>query len=88
MRRVACAQSPPAYRPQRPTASRDRIPALRRPTLYIPESGAGSLMTILGAVESARPLKTNGSKKRRNHRQKSSFIVKTGVNPLNSLNNQ
>jgi len=35
-----------------------------------------------------KPLKTNGSKKRRNHRQKSSFIVKTGVNPLNSFNNR
>jgi len=38
--------------------------------------------------KSFNPLKTNETKKRRNHRQKSSFIVKTGVNILNSLNNQ
>jgi len=28
------------------------------------------------------PLKTNGSKKHRSHRQKSSNVVKTGLNPL------
>jgi hypothetical protein len=38
--------------------------------------------------KSAKSLKTNGSEKRRNHRQKSSFIVRTGVSPLNSLNNK
>jgi hypothetical protein len=30
-------------------------------------------------------LKTNEPEKRRNHRQKSSKVVKTGLNPLNSL---
>jgi hypothetical protein len=30
----------------------------------------------LAPEKPANPLKTNGSKKRRNHRQKSSFIVK------------
>jgi hypothetical protein len=38
--------------------------------------------------ESSNPLKTNGSEKRRNHRQNSSKLVKTGLNPLNSLNNE
>jgi len=34
------------------------------------------------------PLKTNSSKKRRNHRQKSSKVVKTELNYLFSLNNE
>jgi hypothetical protein len=37
---------------------------------------------------SPNPLKTNGSEKRRNRRQKSSKVVKTGLNPLFSLKNQ
>jgi hypothetical protein len=36
----------------------------------------------------SNPLKTNGSEKRQIHRQKSSFVVRTGLNPLISLNNQ
>jgi len=35
-----------------------------------------------------KPLKTNGSEKRRNHRQKSSKVVKIEVNSLNSFNNR
>jgi len=42
-------------------------------------------MTILHPQESANALKNNGSEKRRNHRQKSSKIVKTGLNALISL---
>jgi hypothetical protein len=53
----------------------------------IPEQRLGLFLTILDAVESTKPLKTNGSKKRRNHRRKSSFIVKTGHNPLILLKN-
>jgi hypothetical protein len=34
------------------------------------------------------PLKSKDPKKRRIHRQKSSFVVKTGLNPLFSLKNK
>jgi hypothetical protein len=57
-------------------------------TFQIPDPIAGSLLTMAGPVYSPNPLKTNETEKRRNHRQKSSFIVKTGFNPLNLLNNQ
>jgi hypothetical protein len=51
----------------------------------IPDPVGGSFMTILHPKESAKPLKTNETKKCRNHRQKSSKVVKTPFKPLISL---
>jgi len=39
-------------------------------------------------MESTKPLKTNGSKKYRNHRQNSSKLVKTGLKFLIPLKKQ
>jgi hypothetical protein len=42
----------------------------------------GSFMTISSPQESSNPLKTKNSEKRRNRRQKSSFVVRTAPNAL------
>jgi hypothetical protein len=48
----------------------------------MPERREGSLLTISGPEKSANPLKTNDPEKRRNHRQESSKVVKTGRKAL------
>jgi hypothetical protein len=40
------------------------------------------MMTIDDPQKSAKPLKSNDPEKRRNYRQKSSFVVKTTLNAL------
>jgi hypothetical protein len=60
----------------------------RRPhpdTERIPDPIAGTLPAIAGPLISPNPLKTNGSEKRRNDRQKSSKVVRTTLNLLISL---
>jgi hypothetical protein len=54
----------------------------------IPDRHEGAIMTIPDPQKPRNPLKNNETEKRRNHRQKSSFVVRNGLNPLNSLPNQ